>query len=120
MSVPRQILAATRSGRYILTSLHPHILRFSITALLLAAWIVTSGCGATVRTTTDDATITARVKTALLNDPQIAANGIQVSTVGAVVTIAGSVKSKDDETRAVQIARGVTGVKDVRSTLRVQ
>ena len=67
----------------------------------------------------DDATITARVKTMLLNDPQVAATKIEVSTTGGVVTLSGSVKSKADEARAIQIARTVTGVQDVKSTLVV-
>ena len=65
----------------------------------------------------DDATITARVKTVLLNDPQIAATKIEVSTAAGIVTLSGSVKSKADEARAIQIARTVTGVRDVKSTL---
>ena len=67
----------------------------------------------------DDATITARVKTVLLNDPQVAATKIEVSTTAGVVTLSGSVKSKADEARALQVARTVTGVRDVKSTLVV-
>ena len=67
----------------------------------------------------DDATISARVKTVLLNDPQVAATKIEVSTAGGVVTLSGSVKSKADEARAIQVARTVTGVRDVKSTLVV-
>jgi hyperosmotically inducible protein len=67
----------------------------------------------------DDATITARVKVVLLNDPQVAATKIEVSTEAGVVTLSGSVKSKADEARAIQVARTVTGVRDVKSTLVV-
>jgi osmotically-inducible protein OsmY len=67
----------------------------------------------------DDATITARVKTELLNDPQVAATKIDVSTTAGIVTLSGSVKSKADEARAIQVARTVTGVRDVKSTLVV-
>jgi len=67
----------------------------------------------------DDATITARVKTVLLNDPQVAATKIEVSTAGGIVTLSGSVKSKADEARAIEVARQVTGVRDVKSTLVV-
>jgi hyperosmotically inducible periplasmic protein len=88
-----------------------------------------AGSGQSVRTTPtsvpamsgamDDATITARVKTVLLNDPQVAATKIEVSTSGGVVTLSGTVKSKADETRAIDIARQVTGVREVKSTLVV-
>jgi osmotically-inducible protein OsmY len=67
----------------------------------------------------DDATITTRVKTVLLNDPQVAATKIDVSTAGGIVTLSGTVKSKTDETRAIELARQVTGVREVKSTLVV-
>jgi osmotically-inducible protein OsmY len=67
----------------------------------------------------DDATITTRVKTVLLNDPQVAATKIDVSTAGGIVTLSGTVQSKAHETRAIELARQVTGVRDVKSTLVV-
>jgi hyperosmotically inducible protein len=68
---------------------------------------------------TDDQTISARVKAVLLNDTQIAANRIDVATANGVVTISGTVRSKAEEQRAIQLARQVNGVKDVRSTLTI-
>ena len=67
----------------------------------------------------DDTTITTRVKTVLLNDPQVAATKIDVSTAGGVVTLSGSVKSKAEEARAIELTRQITGVRDVKSTLLV-
>jgi hyperosmotically inducible periplasmic protein len=67
----------------------------------------------------DDATITARVKTVLLNDPQVAATKVDVATAGGIVTLSGSVRSKTEEARAISLARQVTGVRDVKSTLLV-
>jgi hyperosmotically inducible protein len=82
--------------------------------------------GAPIRTMTptasggmDDATISARVKTILLNDQQIAATKIDVATTDGIVTMSGSVKSQADAARAVELARQVTGVRDVKSTLQV-
>ena len=69
--------------------------------------------------TTDDATITARVKTVLLNDPKINATRIDVATSNGVVTMSGSVKSQDEVDRAVQLARSVAGVRDVKPNLQV-
>lgn len=68
---------------------------------------------------TDDATITARVKTVLLNDKEINATKIDVNTSGGVVTMSGSVKSQAEVDRAVQLTRSVEGVKDVKPNLRV-
>jgi len=68
----------------------------------------------------DDAAITARVKTVLLNDQQVGATKIDVATSNGVVTMSGTVKSQADQTRAVDLARQTPGVKDVVSNLRVQ
>ena len=66
----------------------------------------------------DDATITARVKTVLLNDQQIAATKIDVTTVNGIVTISGTVRNRADEARAIELARQTPGVKDVKSALQ--
>jgi hyperosmotically inducible protein len=89
-------------------------------AALLILPLLVSACGKTVGETIDDATITTRVKTALLNDPQVAGLKIDVDTTKGIVTMSGIVRSRDEEQRAVQIARGVPGVQDVKSTLQVQ
>jgi hyperosmotically inducible periplasmic protein len=91
-----------------------------VIALLVILPLLVSACGKTVGETIDDATITTRVKTALLNDPQVSGLKIDVDTVRGVVTMSGIVKSPAEEQRAVQIARGVPGVQDVKSTLQVQ
>lgn len=90
------------------------ILMLLVTVLMSAA-----GCGRTVGETIDDATITARVKTALLNDPDVAGLRIDVDTAKGVVTMSGVVRSQNEVQRAIQIARNVGGVVDVRSTLQV-
>jgi hyperosmotically inducible periplasmic protein len=91
-----------------------------VMALLVVLPLLVSACGKTVGETIDDATITTRVKTALLNDPQVAGLKIDVDTTKGIVTMSGIVRSRDEEQRAVQIARGVPGVQDVKSTLQVQ
>jgi hyperosmotically inducible protein len=67
----------------------------------------------------DDATITARVKTVLLNDTQVGATKIDVSTTDGIVTVSGTVKTQAEAARAVELARTVTGVREVKSTLQV-
>ena len=76
-------------------------------------------CGKTVGETIDDATITTRVKTALINAPNVAALAIDVDTFKGVVTLSGRVKTPDEAERALNAARQVSGVKDVKSTLQV-
>jgi hyperosmotically inducible protein len=93
--------------------------------VICVASLAWSGCaGGSIRPATtgapiDDPTITAAVRTMLLNDTQINATKIDVSTAGGVVTISGTVRSKAEEARAIELARQVGGVKDVRSTLQV-
>ena len=88
--------------------------------LALLAPLVISACGKTVGETIDDATITTRVKTAFINDPTIAAARIDVDTFKGVVTLSGRVKSKEEEAKAIQLARSIKGVVDVKSTLQIQ
>jgi osmotically-inducible protein OsmY len=87
--------------------------------IALVAPLLLTACGKTVGETVDDATITARVKTALLNDPQTGGLRIDVDTFKGVVTLSGGVKSAAERDAAVAIARKTPGVVDVKSTLQI-
>ncbi len=90
--------------------------------LLLAVMVLPlllSACGKTVGDNVDDATITTRVKTALLNDPEVGGLRIDVDTALGVVTLSGIAKSRAEEQKAVAVARRIPGVKDVKSTLQI-
>jgi hyperosmotically inducible protein len=89
-------------------------------ALALVAPLLAAGCGKTVGETIDDATITTRVKTALLNDPDVGGLRIDVDTFRGVVTLSGAVKTTGERDKATAIARRIDGVKDVKSTLQIQ
>ena len=78
-----------------------------------------AACSKTIDQTIDDATITAAVKTALVNDPQVGAMKIDVDTANGVVTLSGIVASQPDAEHAMALARRAPGVKDVKSALRV-
>ena len=78
----------------------------------------TSG-GHAASASVDDASITARVKTTLLNDPQVNATKIDISTSNGVVTMTGSVRSQPERERAIQLAWQVSGVKDVKANLTI-
>jgi hyperosmotically inducible protein len=86
---------------------------------LLAPLLLTA-CGKSVGETIDDATITTRVKTSLLNDPEVGGLRIDVDTFKGVVTLSGRVKTKDEEAKALALARKIGGVAEVKSTLQVQ
>lgn len=85
-----------------------------------AATLPAAGCGKTVGDTIDDATITTRIKTALLNDPDVGGLKIDVDTFKGVVTLSGAVKSTAEQQKAIAIARRMDGVRDVKSTLQIE
>jgi hyperosmotically inducible protein len=88
--------------------------------LALMAPLALAACGKTVNRTIDDATISTRVKTALLNDPAVGARPIDVTTFGGVVTLSGTVRTAVERDRAVSVAHRINGVSDVKSTLQIQ
>jgi hyperosmotically inducible protein len=73
-----------------------------------------------VSATLDDATITTRVKTALLNAPGVEGQKIDVNASAGVVTLTGVVKTKEEEAHAMELAKQVRGVTEVKSSLQVQ
>lgn len=87
-------------------------------ALVLAA-LVTVGCGKTVGETIDDTTITTRVKTAMLNDPNVGGLRIDVDTFKGVVTLSGRVKNQAERDQAIALARTIDGVSEVKDALQV-
>ena len=94
----------------------------AVALALVLAWLLPlsfSACGKTVGETIDDTTITTRVKTAMLNDPQVGAMRIDVDTYKGVVTLSGRVKSQTEHDQAVAIARKTSGVIEVKDALQV-
>ncbi len=105
--------------------------------ILLLGLFMLSGCGAalvaggatagdkvatdprSVGTQTDDTTINAKVKLALLKDPVTKARKIEVDTVNGVVTLTGMVETEAERRRAEEVARRVAGVRAVRNNLMV-
>ena len=70
---------------------------------------------------TDDAALTAKVKTAIATDVGArAAGSINVETYKGVVQLSGFVDSKDMASRALDAAKKVSGVKNLKNELRVK
>lgn len=65
----------------------------------------------------DDAGITVRVKSLLLDDPQVKGLQIDVDTRDGVVFLTGSVGSDVQRQQAIQLAKNAKGVQDVRANL---
>jgi osmotically-inducible protein OsmY len=64
--------------------------------------------------------ITTKVKMAIFNDSSLKVNEINVETFKGVVQLSGFVKSQADIDKAVQVARGVAGVKSVKNDMRLK
>jgi len=88
-------------------------------ACSLLLLLTLAGCGAATSWTKDDPSISTHVKIALLNDAQVAPYRIDAKTSGGVVTLSGTVPAQAHLDRALEVARKVKGVKDVRSDLKV-
>lgn len=69
---------------------------------------------------TDDATITARVKAALLQESDVKSNEITVETFRGVVQLSGFVDNRDMAQRAVARAEQVPGVRSVKNDLQIR
>jgi hypothetical protein len=93
---------------------------FAAASLLLAL-----GCASTSKQEStgellDDSVITSKVKSAIFNEPSLKVLEINVVTTKNVVQLSGTVPSKDDMNKAVEIARSVGGVHSVKNELLVK
>lgn len=63
----------------------------------------------------DDSVITGKVKAAFAADPTVKATQVQVETFKGTVQLSGFVDSRESAQKAMEIARGVKGVKAVKN-----
>lgn len=68
----------------------------------------------------DDTIITTKVKSAIYGEPTLKSTEINVETFKGVVQLSGFVSSSAAATKAVEVARGVKGVKSVKDDMRVK
>jgi hyperosmotically inducible periplasmic protein len=69
--------------------------------------------------TVDDATITSKVKAALVRDDLVKARNIDVDTSRGVVKLSGTVASDAEVRQALTLARQTNGVVEVQSNLNI-
>lgn len=84
-----------------------------VAALALPAFFL-AGCASAPTTESagdyaSDASVTARVKTALLGDPGLKSLAVSVSTYRGVVVLSGNVNSEEQIRKAVAVTRSVSG-----------
>ena len=69
----------------------------------------------------DDATVTAKVKTAIASDVGVkAAANVNVETFRGVVQLSGFADSDDQASKAVTAAKKVSGVRSVKNDIRIK
>ncbi len=68
----------------------------------------------------DDSVVTAKVKAALIQEPETKAYQINVDTFRGIVQLSGFVDSSTARSKAVSVAKNVDGVKEVRNSLEVK
>ena len=68
----------------------------------------------------DDATLTAKVKAALLQAPDVKGMQINVDSDRGAVQLSGFVDSQAQMDKAVQIAKGVNGVREVHNKMTIK
>ncbi|MHB8623963.1 MAG: BON domain-containing protein [Sulfuricaulis sp.] len=98
------------------------LLKLLFTSLLLVSFL---GCASTPTQEgtgeyVDDSVITAKVKAAIVNDPNLHVFQINVDTFKGTVQLSGFVASSEDVDRATAVASAVLGVKSVKNDLIVK
>jgi len=98
-----------------------------IVSTLIAALMLTAvaGCASTAKQEStgqyiDDTVITTAVKAAILNEPSLKVSEINVETFKGAVQLSGFVRSEDNIATAMNVTRGVNGVKSVKNDMRLK
>jgi hyperosmotically inducible protein len=97
-----------------------------LSAIFLAVTLVSFvGCASTSKQEGtgeyfDDSAITTKVKAAIFNEPTLKVAEINVETFKGIVQLSGFVASQAGAAKAVELARGVGGVKSVKDDMRVK
>jgi hyperosmotically inducible protein len=97
-----------------------------LSALFVAVTLVSAvGCSSTPKQEStgqyiDDSVITGKVKAAILDDPMLKAAEINVETFKGVVQLSGFVSTRAAANRAVEVTRGVGGVRSVKDDMQIK
>jgi osmotically-inducible protein OsmY len=100
-------------------------LRYFSAFFLTVIFMSFMGCASTAKQEgtgeyVDDSVITTKVKAAILNEPGLKVAEINVETFKGSVQLSGFVSSKAAKDQAVEVARGVKGVKSVKDDMRLK
>ena len=98
-----------------------HFFAFFLAVLLVSIL----GCASTSKQEgtgeyVDDTVITTKVKAAIFNEPTLKSAEINVETFKGVVQLSGFVSTQANIYKAVEVARGVSGVTSVKNDMRLK
>lgn len=102
-----------------------HFVRLFSASFLILLLLTVMGCGSTQKQEgtgeyLDDTVITTKVKAAILNEPTLKSAEINVETFKGVVQLSGFVSSSASINKAIEVAKGVAGVKSVRNSMQLK
>ncbi len=102
-----------------------HFIKLFFASFLVLTLLAIMGCGSTPKQEgtgeyIDDTVITTKVKAAILNEPTLKSAEINVETFKGVVQLSGFVSSSANINKAIEVARGVAGVKSVKNSLQLK
>lgn len=102
-----------------------HFVRLFSASFLILVLLTVMGCGSTQKQEgtgeyLDDTVITTKVKAAILNEPTLKSAEINVETFKGVVQLSGFVSSSASINKAIEVAKGVAGVKSVRNSMQLK
>ncbi len=100
-------------------------LKYLSTIILAVIFTAMLGCASTPKHEgtgeyIEDSVITAKVKTAVLNEPTLKSSEVNVETYKGVVQLSGFVNSEDDIKKATEVARAVKGVTSVKNDMHLK
>ena len=100
---------------------------FKSISVALAAIALTAMVGCASKPTSegtgqyvDDSVITTKTKAAIFNEPTLKSAEINVETFKGQVQLSGFVKDSADINRAIEVTKGVAGVKSVKNDMRLK
>lgn len=102
-----------------------YVAKLFFASFMAITLVAANGCGSTSKKEgtgeyIDDTVITTKVKAAILNEPMLKSAEINVETFKGVVQLSGFVSSSASIDKAVEVARGVAGVKSVKNSMQLK
>jgi osmotically-inducible protein OsmY len=101
------------------------IIRFISAFFMVLTLLIVAGCASSPKHEgmgeyVDDSVLTTKVKAAILDEPTLSSAEINVETFKGEVQLSGFVNSRADISKAIEVARTVSGVRIVKNDMRLK